>query len=637
MNKKIITLFLIFVGCLGFALASGLYFLSSKIRDIQGPLIRYLQSQIDGEIQIGEAKAVLIPAGIDLFNVKLFAPGETEPSATIRSAQLRFNLIPLIQKKIETSLHISEPDIQLRRGTDGKTNMEKIFAPLVRGESKQEGSALEGLWWKRLAINRLRIDKANFTSTRAGSPEKTELKGVSIEADHIRFESGGPPAKLAIRYEMPRISREPMELKTSLRFDEARQSLDAKDGVFRWGPHEMSFTGEAGLPSSERKEVALDFRFDSKPIDLKMLGKLLVDPLPASGLLSLKGSVSGTAFSPALHLVLDSPALQLSGKNLSQLHAELSKQGKPVEIKNASFGIYGGAVGVSGQAIPGDPIAANFNVVLKGLSLAAMSGSEGHPARLSGNLQLVGKNIQNPMGFSGGGKLSAGPFPLPVVNLQNKVRVADVLAAGTGLGNLVNLGMLASSANVIGTQIDQIHATVRIAGGNITLAPFSMGNGHFNASGSGTVYQQKSVNASGTFVLNGGVTARLLPDPRFRSAMTNGKGVLAVPFTASGPLADPNVVVDSGYLKGLAGKATALGLTNILAGGVRPNEMLNSALKGTPLGDPKNPLGQILGTAPPPVKKTPSSQKSTPSNRTKTGSSKSVTGNKLVDQMLFGQ
>ncbi|HEX5035377.1 MAG TPA: hypothetical protein VFW62_12935, partial [bacterium] len=106
---------------------------------------------------------------------------------------------------------------------------------------------------------------------------------------------------------------------------------------------------------------------------------------------------------------------------------------------------------------------------------------------------------------------------------------------------------------------------------------------------------QQSINGGGTFNLTPGVTAQLITDARLRQSMTGGKGGLSVPFSISGPLADPNISVDSGYIQGLVAKATAAGLTNMLAGGIRPQGMINEALKNTPLGDSKSPLGQIFG------------------------------------------
>jgi len=641
--KKLIYLFL---GILAFILVGGfslLAFLSYKIRDVKEPLIAAFKSRIDGDVKIGDAKVVMFPTGIDLKDVQLFAPGETTPSASIQNAHLRFNLIPLIQKKIETSVEIQTPEIVLRRGKDGKTNMEKIFAPMIKGESKEDLSKLDKLWWKRLAVEELTIDRAHFIATEEGKPDVTELRDLSIKADHIRFESSNAPANIDIHYALPRVSKAPMELKTQMIFDDSRQSLKLQDGKFLWGSMTLDFGGDVQLPQGKQQDVALNLNFSAKDLDLKDLAKNLVEPLAAAGKLSLQGTIQGTAFSPILAMSLDAPSLSLSGKSLSNLHAELKKSAKPVEIKNTSFGIYGGSVGLSGQLIPGPTTAASLNIALKSLSLAAMSGSPGS-ARLSGNLQMSGSNIQNPAGFSGGGRISAGPFPLPVINLQNKVKVADILTAGTSLGRMVNVGMLSSSANVIGTQVDQVNANVHIAGGNITLAPFSMGNSHFNASGNGTIIQQKSISASGTFTLNSGVTAALLPDPRFRSVITSGKGALSVPFSASGPLADPNISVDSGYLKSLAAKATAMGLTNLLAGGLRPNDMINSALKNTPLGNPNSPLGQILGTSQPPPNSNPpprTSTRPTSGSKTSTASkntaSKPVSGNKLVDQLFFGR
>lgn len=329
----------------------------------------------------------------------------------------------------------------------------------------------------------------------------------------------------------------------------------------------------------------------------------------------MQGTVKGTAFAPLIKVILDSPALTVSGKTLSNLHAELSKQEKPIEIQNTSFGIYGGTVGLSGEALTGPTTSANVNVALKSLSLAAASGKS-NPARLSGNLKLSSPNVASPYSFSGGGNISVGPIPLPVVDLKGKVKVAEILAAGTAAGQMINVGMLSSSANLIGTQVDAINASVRIAGNNITLAPFSMANGHFSASGNATIAQQKSINGSGTFHLNPGVTASLITDPMLRGAVTGGKGGLSIPFSISGPLDDPNITVDSGYLQGLIAKATAMGLKNMLMGGLKPQNMLNSALKNTPLGDPKNPLSQILGTSSAPATQTQARNSSTSTRNT---------------------
>jgi len=580
-------------------LVSVFAYLSYRVRDIKTPLLNFLKSQIAGELRIGDAEVTFMPPGIDLKDIQLYAPGEAQPAATIGDAELRFNLMPLVRKKIEARLTIEKPQILLTRGKDGKTNMERIFAPLISGEAEKKAAAsvnpLDEFWWKKIAVDRLRIEDAQFRATQEGREEVTELKNLSVEADHIRFDGGGKPAKLKIRYQMPQVSDRPMELGTQMAFDEASQGIRLSEGAFTWGDLRLDFGGQALLPAAERKDVLLDLSFAAEKIDLKKFGKMLKEPLPADGVLTVKGTVKGTAFAPMIQATLDSPALTVSGKTLSGFHAELLKKEKPIEIQTATFGIYGGSVAISGEALPGPATSANVNVALKSLSLAAASGKKGNPARLSGNLKLSSPNVAKPYSFSGGGNISVGPFPLPVVDLKSKVKVAEILAAGTAAGQMINVGMLSSSANVIGTQIDQVNAAVRIAGNNVTLAPFNMGNGHFTASGNATIAQQKSINGGGTFHLNPGVTARLIPDKMLRGAVTGGKGGLSVPFSISGPLEDPNISVDSGYLKGLVAKATAMGLKNMLMGGIKPDAMLNQALKGTPLGDPKNPLGQILG------------------------------------------
>jgi len=627
------------------AIAGLFAYLSYQIHDIKTPLLNFLKSQIAGDLQIGEADVVFFPPGINLKDTKLYAPGETEPSATIGKAELRFNLIPLVRKKFEGRLMLDQPDILLHRSKDGKTNMEKIFAPLLSGEAKEKSNPLDQLWWKRIAIDKLKIRDAHFRATQDGRPEISELKNLGIEADHIRFDQVDRPAHLKIQYTMPQISDQPMQLETGLVFDEASQGLNFKDGKFSWGKASMDFGGKALLPSPQRKYVALDLAFGSDKVDLKDLSKMMKQPLPASGILKIRGSVTGTAFAPLIKAVLDSPALIVSGKNLSNFHAELSKQEKPIKIENSSFGIYGGSVGVSGEALPGPTTSANVNVVLKSISLAAASGKSGNPARLSGNLKLSSPNVSNPSSFGGGGTIAVGPFPLPVMNLQSKVKVAEILAAGTGAGQMINVGMLSSSANVIGTQIDVVKASVRINGNNITLAPFTMGNSHFTASGNANIAQEKTINGGGTFNLNPGVTAQLITDPMLRSAVTGGRGGLSVPFSISGPLDDPNISVDSGYIKGLVAKATAVGLKNMLMGGIKPGNMLNAALKNTPLGNPQNPLSQILGGPPQQTtaqtNPTTRNQATTQRQTTQQFQTQTLTPqqkrNQAIQRLLFGQ
>jgi|GEM_PF-2588118 len=644
-NKLVLAL----VGVLGLmavAFASLLVYVSYQLRDVKTPLINFLKSHIDGDLQIGDADVVFFPTGMNLKDVKLFAPGETEPSAVVKRAKLRFDLLPLIQKKIETRVTVIEPDIRLHRGKDGKSNMEKIFTPLMKGEKTQPEKAVDTLWWKRLAVNKLRIEKAHFISTQEGHGEPLELKNLDVEADEIRFESSRVPARIKIRYDLPQISKEPMEISTKATFEEADQSLKLDEGKFKWGAAAMKFGGEALLPSETRKDVALNLNFQSEPIDLKKLSKAMTQPLPATGTLHFKGSVVGTAFEPLLTLVVDSPSLTAAGKNLSNLHGEFVKKGEPVEIKNMSFGVFGGSVDLSGKALMKDQTSVQLNTNLKSISLAAASGQSGNPARLSGNLQVSSPQVTNPNSFSGGGHISVGPFPIPPVDLKNKVRVGEVLAAGTGMNSMVNVGMLSSSSNLVGTQIPQINATVKFSGTNVTMNPFSLGNDHFSAAGSGSIVQQKTINASGTATLTPGVTAQLFPDAAFRAAVTGGKGALSVPFSLAGPLDNPSFNIDSGYLSNLIAKAAAVALPRMLMGGVKPGEMVNQALKGTPLGNPKNPLGQILGGGGQQSQQPQPSQPPAASTQTKTRSTQTTTGTttntqqqqkpKSLGDLLFG-
>jgi len=647
MSKKWLWIVLGLVGFFAVGGVSLLAFLSYKIRDIKEPLIATLKSYVDGELKIGDAQVRMFPTGIDLTDVVLLAPGETEPSATVKRAEIRFNLLPLLQKKIQTRLIVVEPNIRLHRDAKGVSNMERIFRPLIQGENKGQVSAIDKLWWRRLAVDKLVIKDAQFVSTAQKSPAKTELKNLQVEANHIRFERADEPASIKIQFELPSVSAEPMRLATEMSFDEAKQKMLLKDGSFSWAKAVLAFEGEAGLPGEIEKEVMLALALKTKdPIDLKELGKALKNPIPASGKISASGTVNGTPFEPTLQLQLNSPNLQAGGKSLSNFQANLRKQGEPLEIQSATFGLYGGSVSAKGKLNPLSPPGGDLQISLRSLSLAAASGSK-NSARLSGNVHITSSNLAKLNSWAGGGDVSVGPIALPVMNFKEKIKIAEVLSAGTQVGSMVNVGMLSSSSNVIGSQIPSINAKIKLSGGNIALVPFSMGNGHFNASGSGNIYQQKSIQASGTFTLNQKVTAQLFPDANFRSFVTGKRGVVSFPFTASGPLDNPNISIDSSNLRGMIAKATAMGLANLLAGGIKPDQMLNQALKNTPLGDPKNPLSQILGTSTsnqPTTTGTSSRTSSktatstnTSSRKSNTRTTRSTSGNRVVDQFLFGR
>jgi hypothetical protein len=294
--------FLSFTGLFGLV-----YF---KIRDVKEPLINTLKQYIEGDLQIEDAEVSFFPAGIDLKGVKLIAPNDPEPAAIVPEAKLRFNLIPLLQKKIETRLTLKEPVIRLKKYPKGKNNMEIIFSPLMASE-KPKARNLEELWWRRLAIEELSIEKAHFISSQAGSTEVTEFKNIDIQADRIRFESSLRPAEIKVRYEMPQYSKSPMELKTKMKFVENEQAMNLQDGEIRWGPMKVDLQGKALLPSDKNQEVLLNLDLEAKQLQLSNLNKVLKEKIPAEGTVALKGKVTGTISPLSLTLIPPSPSREM--------------------------------------------------------------------------------------------------------------------------------------------------------------------------------------------------------------------------------------------------------------------------------------------------------------------------------------
>lgn len=560
------------------------FYVSYQLKEVKEPLLAFLKSKIQGDVQIKVAEASLIPPGIKLKEISLFAPGDSEASAFIEEADLRFKLFPLLRKNIDTRIYIRKPKVRMVLGIDGRNNFEKIFEPLLIGQKQKTASVSENLWWKRLAVSKLVIRDAQFSSSEARNATPTEIQDLDVEASDIRLESASEPATIKIHFQLPRMSPEKIKIGVKLYQDPKQEALKIQEGKINWGAAVMNLGGQVLLPNVQRKNVELDLNFSMDDLDLKKFSKMLSKPVAWSGDISWKGSIQGTAFNPTLVLVLDSRSLQMNGKEITKFHSEISKKDKVIEIKKTEMGFLGGWVNATGTLLPEKTISGNFWVNLQALSLAAMTG-KAHPAKLSGKLDVKGSDIEDSRSFSGEGNISLGPLPLPLVDLKSKMKVAEFLTDGTLLAKVVNLSFLSSSSNVIGNQIDSVNANISFSGEDIVFNSFRLSNSHFSASGIGSLQKQKNLKASGTATLSNAVTTLLFPDPNFRSALTAGKGALSVPFHVSGSVDHPDFTIDSGYLKELVAKAAAASLKNLILGNQKPMDLLNSALQGAPLGN----------------------------------------------------
>ncbi len=565
----------VIIGCLLL-----LFYISHRLNQIREPVLSFLKSQIQGEIQIGEIKASLLPAGLRLKNVKLFALGDREPSATIEEMHLRFELFQFFQKEIDARIYIRKPTLRITSPLNGKNNFEEIFVPLISDSNEINISSKKTVWWNRLKVTRIRIYDASFITEekRNFSPE---IESLEISADQIDFDSVQNLSPVKISFHLPRLNRQLIELNFNLRKDPVEKNLQIENGSISWGSAKMKLSGSVLLPNPQRKSVELALEFALLNSDLKKFLNDLKIIIPFAGDLSLRGKIFGSIFDPVIQFIFDSKKLYLSGKEINHLHAEVRKKEKTIEIEKANFGIYGGEVQATGTLIPEKNISGNFNVSFHDLYLSAISGKP-HPGRLRGNLKLNSNDILIPNSFSGTGNVSVGPIPLPNLNLKEKIGGAQLLTGGFLFPQLVNLNPLSNSANLIGSQIDSLNSQVSIHGEKISLNPFRFSNSKVSGSGSGEMHSQKTIDASGVATLSSAVTTLLFPDRKFRSSVTGGKGALSIPFRLSGSLENPQFTIEENYLKNLVAKIVGASVQNMIFGDKNHNGLLNPLLKGTP-------------------------------------------------------
>ncbi len=565
----------VIIGCL-----SLLFYISHRLNQIREPVLSFLKSKIQGDIQIGEIKASLLPAGLRLKNVKLFALGDREPSATIEEIHLRFELFQFFQKQIDARIYIRKPSLRITSPSKGKNNFEEIFAPLISDNREKKISSKESLWWKRLRVTRIRIRDANFSMEDKKTSSK-EIENLEISADQIDFDSAENSSPIKISFHLPRLSRELIELSFNLMKDPIEKNLRIENGNIFWGSAKMKLSGLVLLPDLQRKSIELALEFALLNSDLKKFLNDLKITIPFTGDLSLRGKIFGSVFDPMIQFIFDSKKLYLSGKEINHFHAEVRKKEKTIEIEKANFGIYGGEVQAKGSLVPEKNISGNFNVSFHDLHLSAISGKP-HPGRLSGNLKLNSNDILIPNSFSGAGNISVGPIPLPKLNLKDKIGGAQLLTGGFLFPQLVNLNPLSNSANLIGSQIDSLNSQVSIHGEKLSLNPFRFSNSKVSGSGSGEIHSQKTIDASGIATLSSAVTTLLFPDRNFRTSITGGRGTLSIPFRLSGSLENPQFTIEENYLKNLVAKIAGASVQSMIFGDKNHNGLLNPLLKGTP-------------------------------------------------------
>lgn len=614
------------------ALSTVAYF---KLRDVKASLQEVLQGYIDGKIVIANAKVNFFPSAIELEGVELFAPKAKKPAASIPKAKLSFDLLPLLQKKLKTSLKIVEPQVHLHQAKAGPSNMERIFAPVLK-EEKDSKTSLDEFWWKRLAIEKLSIENAHFISSQEGKKEKTEIKQINIQADDIRFDSPNQPANIEISYKMPDLAKGPLILKTLMFFKEKESLLSLEEGRVLWGPLKLALGGQVRLPGEKNKEVVLDFSFAGKGLRLKEIQEFFYQETAVEGPLNIKGSITGSPYAPIILMELSSAELKAKEVTIKDFFARLKKIKEPIELIQLSLKVFEGQVQGKGQLKSASKTSGTLNLKLDHLSVAAMSGKSKKemPARLNGQLKLQSSDVSNMAKLSGGGPITVGPIPLPQVSLKNKIKLAQIVTAGSGFEKMVHLKLLEDSRQVIGSEVNPLKAKVVINGNKLSLVPYSLANGHFRAGGKADIFEQKTISSMGTFTLNRRVTQSLILDPHLRRILTQGRQELVFPFTLKGPLADPEVTVDSSHLqKGMA-LATADLLRRQALGGLKPEEMAKEALKNTPVKEVKDSLNKVLNQ---PNQQRPTTRRRPSSSQKTQPTKKPSTGNKAVDQLLFGK
>ncbi len=570
---------LIILLIIGFIFSIAFFYISYQLKQIKEPAISFLKSQINGDVQIKEANISLFPAGLRLKQVRLLAPGDTEASATIEEVHLRFDLLQFFQKNIDTQVYVEKPSVRMIASADKKSNFEKIFEPMFSEPVQKSPDLIDKLWWKRLTVTKLVIHHADFNSGKNDKPSSSEIQNLDVAINDLHLISTGKSPLVKMSFNLPSMGRELIKFNFHFNLDQAERILHVEQGNVNWKTVKMQLAGEVLLPNTQRDEMTLNLKFAMPSPEVKNFVKSFMQSFSYTGDLSLSGTITGSPFSPVVLLALDSKRLNLAGKEFSNLHAEVTKKGDAIEIKKSTFGIYGGGADLSGNIVPAKTTSGNFNVYFHHLHLSSVTGKR-NVASISGHLDLRSNNIEG-SSYGGGGTVTVGPIPLPNINLKEKIGGAKLLSEGILSSHAINFGVLSNSANIIGTQIDQVTSQVSIQGGDVTLHSFHFSNSKISGSGSGVIHNQQTINASGTAVLSSGVVASIFPDPKFRSSVTNGRGTISIPFHVSGSLENPTFTFDESFLKNVIAKAVESGIKNLLFG--NPAKLLNPILKNTPL------------------------------------------------------
>lgn len=165
---------------------------------VKAALLPLAEQALHRQITLGEVKVGLF-TGIELKALTVSDPGEGEPFVTADRVLLRFQLLPLLAKRvIIDEITLERPQIRLIRRTDGAYNISDLLTPKTAAPSSETAVPAEEATPLYVLVTTAKIDNGRLTFIDRQANATTELTELALDATGITRD-GAVPVKLSAR------------------------------------------------------------------------------------------------------------------------------------------------------------------------------------------------------------------------------------------------------------------------------------------------------------------------------------------------------------------------------------------------------------------------------------------------------
>lgn len=514
-----------------------------------------VEQQVKADLEIGGIYLSTWPyLGVRIENVALKslpAPQSAFNGGEIVSfgkADFKISMRSLLKGKLVMLFQLNEPKINVVTNPAKVMNATEILpeakTPPPEAAPVDLGAVAANPWLKRVLIEEVRIKDGfiKMTDQSVAGAQPTTLEKFNFAIEDIQLSDPAEPMRLffsAVAMKMP------VELKTGIWLDLAKQTLRLGEGKLNAGPAALGFEIKAE-----------NFMKPDLSAEANLFGNVsLHQPEQKIDLNKMNLTVTAKGSGPNMTVTGNFKADQLKFNEylMTNLQSTFSYGGNAAALQNFSAEMFDGTLQTSGRVTLEKLMGYDLALNIENINIAKLT--EVASGRGFFKLHVAGKGVDQKSineNLSGEGEIKLADGKMNGFNLAQQV-------FGAKVAGLIQNSLAGKSGVVTlpgqqeqGQSFKQVILPIKIENGKLIVNQMQIDMDGYRGAMEGAIAFDMTADLHGKFFLSPEHTAQLITDEKIRSYMTDPEGQLVIPFKITGPLKSPSVTPDEGYISELA-------------------------------------------------------------------------------------